>query len=308
MKRKVFLCEDIHQKAYELLMRHFDIVCDINEIDKVEAVIVRNFHVDQVFIDRCTHLKILAIHGTGYDNVDLNYLKEKNIVVFHVPKENALSVAEFVIALMLNLSRKVYLADRLLQSQQVIDTGSRVLEGIEISHKTFGMIGYGNIARKLSAILQNGFAMKVIAYSPSLTVEEANELCIERCQSVEEVFEKANFISIQCSLNEQTKGMIDLEILKHAKKDSFFINTSRGAIVNEHDLYIALKKKIIRAAACDVFMEEPPTKDNPLLTLDNFIATSHIGATTEEALYRVGMKVVKGMIDYFNGKEINNRL
>lgn len=308
IKKKVFLCEDIHQQAYELLEKHFDIISDLCDIDKADAMIIRNLKVDRDFIEQCRHLQILAVHGTGYDDVDLDYLKEKNIVVFHVPGENALSVAELVVALILNLTRKVYLADRLLQSGEVIETGSKYLEGIEISHKTFGIIGCGNIARKTAFILQNGFGMNVVAYSPSLTLKKADKLHMERCQTIEEVFEKADIVSVHCSLNNQTRGMIDLDVFKHAKKDCFFINTARGAIVNENDLYIALKDGLIKAAACDAFVEEPPDINQALLKLDNFLATPHIGATTDEALKRVGMKAVKGIIDYFAGKEVCHRL
>lgn len=308
MKKKVFLCEDIHQKAYERLACHFEIISDINNITDAEAIIVRNMYIDKMLIDQCQCLKILAVHGTGYDGIDLKYLKEKNITVFNVPAENALSVAELVVALILNVSRKIYLADRLLQSNQIIETGSALFAGSEISYKTLGLIGCGNTAQKTAYILQNGFNMKVIAYSPSLTLEKAKELNIEKYHSIKEVFEKADIVSIHCALNEQTKGMINLKILKHAKKECILINTARGAIIDEHDLYIALKEKIIQGAACDVFVEEPLHPNNPLLKLDNFIATCHIGATTDEALYRVGMKVVEGIINFFHNQEIPNRL
>lgn len=306
--KKVFLCEDIHQQAYDLLEKHFEIINDFHEINKAEAMIVRNIKVDRALVERCPHLQIVAVHGTGYDQVDIDYLKEKDIVVFHVPGENALSVAEFVVTLILNLTRKVYLADRMIQNGEVVEIGTKSLQGMEISGKTLGLVGCGNIARKTASILQNGFGMKVVVYSPSLTVAKAEKWHIERCDSIEEVFEKADIVSIHCSLNQDTKNMIDLEVLKHAKKDSLLINTARGSIINENDLYFALKSGLLKGAACDVFVEEPPHKNHPLLTLNHFLATPHIAATTNEALQRVGMKVVKGLIDYFSGKDIQHQL
>lgn len=308
MKKKVFLAEDIHQDAKALLEKSFEIISHIDDIEYVEAIITRNIKIDKAFIDRCCCLKVVAIHGTGYDDVDIDYLKEKNIAVFHVPGENALSVAELTVALILNLARKVYAVDRLLQEHQLIEIGSKQYEGMEISYKTVGMIGFGNTARKTAYILQNGFMMKVIVYSPSLTLQEAKRYHVKICQSLEELFEKADIVCVHCSLNEKTKNMINLEVLKHAKRHCLFVNTARGAVVNEHDLYVALKNNIIKGAASDVFVEEPPSYKNPLLSLPCFLATPHLGATTDEALYRVGMKTVNGIIDYFAGKEIENKL
>lgn len=308
MKRKIFLCEPVHQQAYELLKKHFEIVHDWHELVQVEGMIVRNFRVDSKLIARCPKLQIVAVHGTGYDRIDVACLKSKGITVFRVPGENAQSVAEFTVALMLNLSRKVYLADRWLQQEHVIEPGTKLLEGTELFAKTVGLIGWGQIARKTAFILQKGFMMKVIVYSPSLTKKQACDDQIEKCQSLKELFTRADIISVHCSLNDQTRTMINEDVLRYAKKDCLLINTARGEIIDEEALFQALKNGMIKGAASDVFMHEPVSKNHPLLSLPQFLATPHLGATTDEALYCVGMKVVNGLTDYFAGKEIENQL
>lgn len=308
MQKKVFLSEDLHHEAYELLAKNFQIINDFNNIQEVEAIITRNLKIDKAVIDDCVNLKVVAIHGTGYDHVDVKYLKQKGISVFHVPGENALSVAELVVGCILNLSRNLYEADRLLHQGMTLKPGTGQLMGMEISHKVFGMIGCGHIARMTADILRQGFGMKIIAYSPSFDEKKAKMWQIENCQSPEEVFAKADIVSIHCSLNDQTRHMIDYKMLCHAKKDCLLINTARGAILKEDDLYRALKEGVIKAAACDVFSHEPVDIHHPLLTLNNFLATPHIGATTEEALKRVGMKTVEGIINYFEHKKIDHIL
>lgn len=308
MQKKVFLGEDIHREAYDLLSKYCQIISDFKDIKEVDGIITRNLTIDKTIIDDCTNLKVVAIHGTGYDHVDVEYLKQQGITVFHVPGENALSVAELVVGCVLNLSRKIYEADRLFHRGETLMPGTGQLMGMEISHKVFGMIGCGHIARMTADILRQGFGMKIIAYSPSLDERKAKIWQIEKCQSPEEVFANADIVSIHCALNDQTWHMIDYKMLCHAKRKCLLINTARGAIVKEDDLYRALKEGIIKAAACDVFSHEPLDVHHPLLTLDNFLATPHIGATTEEALKRVGMKTVKGMINYFEHKKIDNIL
>lgn len=305
--KKVFLCEDLHPQAYQLLKEHFEIIHERENIDQIDALITRNILVNKELVDQCPQLKIVAVHGTGYDHVDVAYLKEKGIVVFHVPGQNALSVAEMTVALILDLSRKISYSHQLLHFHSV-KIGTQELAGHEISHKTIGLIGFGEIAKKVCTILQNGFSMKVIAYSPHLTHRDASLFSIDICQSIEEVFEKADIVSIHCPLNEQTRHLIDMNIIKHAKKNCLLINTARGAIVCEDDLYDALKQGIIAGAASDVFEHEPVSRQHPLLTLNHFIATPHLGATTEEALYRVGMKTVENLIDYFSHQRVAGQL
>ncbi len=295
---KVFLCEDIHKDAYDKLAANAQIISDYEKLPQAEAVINRNLRIDAAWMDRCPNLKVIGIHGTGTDGVDLSAAKERGIHVFNVPHQNAGSVAELIVAFALMLSRNLHRADRLMQEGKITENGPASLMGVELQGKTFGMIGCGEIAKIAANILKNGFGMKIIGTSPSLTKEKAIEEGFTYAVSVEEVLKKADIINIGACLNETTRNLITYDKLKLTKKGAVLINTARGGIVNENDLARALGDGSLHAAACDVFEEEPPRKDHPLLGLDNFIATPHIGATTDEALYRVGINVVNGILSF----------
>lgn len=300
---KVFLCEYIHPKAYELLQSKAEIVEDFDRIHEVDAIINRNLHIDGELMKSCPNLKVIGIHGTGKDGVDLEAAARLGVKVVYVPYENADSVAELIIGFMIAAARKIALADRMVLAGKVTGCAPEELKGVEIAGKTFGMVGCGDIAMRAARRLQKGFAMRLVGYSPSLTDEKASKMGIERCSSINEVFERSDFVNLGVHLNNQTRGLIRKENLMHAKKGCILLNTSRGEVIDEHDLYEALTDGTLYAAACDVFVKEPPTPDNKLVGLPNFLATPHIGANTEEALYRVGKSVVMQIIDVLEGRE-----
>lgn len=294
---KVFLCEFIHSEARKYLEMNAEIISDWNKINEVDAIINRNLQITKETMDKAKNLKAIAIHGTGIDGVDMDEAKKRGIHVFSTPHQNADSVAELIVGLTLSLTRKISLAGKLIGEGREIDNAPSELKGIELRQKTFGLIGVGDIAIRAAKIMKYGFGMNVIGYSRSLTKEKAKELEIEYCSSIEEVLRSSDIVNIGVPLNNSTVNMINNEKIKLMKKTAYLINTSRGKVVDEKALYNALKNKHIAGAACDVFVTEPPTLDNPLLSLNNFVATPHIGANTDEALYRVGMAVVKGILE-----------
>ncbi len=294
---KVFLCEFIHPEARRHLERKAEIISDWNKINEVDAIINRNLEITKDIMDKAPNLKVIAIHGTGIDGVDMDEAKKRGIHVFSTPHQNADSVAELIVGLTLSLTRKISLAGKLIGNGKEIDNAPAELKGIELREKTFGLIGVGDIAIRASKIMKYGFGMKVIGFSRSLTEEKAKELGIGYCSSIEEVLKNSDIVNIGVSLDSSTVNMINNEKIKLMKSTSYLINTSRGKVIDEKALYNALKNNEIAGAACDVFVNEPPTLDNPLLSLDNFIATPHIGANTDEALYRVGMAVVNGIFE-----------
>lgn len=295
---KVFLCEPIHRSAYELLQQNTEIINDMKHIDQCDIIITRNIQIDQELMDKCHHLKLIAIHGTGCDDVDMSYAKEKGIDVVNTPGENALSVSELIITMMLELSRRTRLLHNDYIEGKIKSVAPKEYIGNEISYKTFGMIGVGDIAKKTACILRDGFHMNIIGYSRSLTKEKANQLGIGYCETIKEVMELSDFVSIGTSLNEQTYHMISEKELSYMKPTAFLINTARGAIVDEEALYHALCHHYIAGAGIDVLENEPVSPTHRLLLLDNVVYTPHMGATTDEALYRVGMCVVHSILEY----------
>lgn len=296
---KVFLCEYIHPTALALLEAHAEVVTDPAIAD---GAINRNLRMDRQWMLGCPSLKVIGIHGTGTDGVDLEAARELGIRVIYAPGENADSVAELIVCFALMLSRHVAQFDRQIQSGAVPVSGGGTLVGSELHGKVFGMIGCGTIARKAAAMLKGAFGVEAVGYSRSLTPERAEALGIGYCTSVAEVFEKANIISVGVPLNSSTRNLVDAAALSHARPGAMLINTARGGVVDEAALYDALTNGTLAAAACDVLSQEPPTTANPLVSLPNFLATPHIGAATDEALSRVSNSTVRQVVDVLEGR------
>lgn len=297
---KIFLCEAIHQDAYEILKKNFEIINNLNDIYQCEIIINRNLIMDAHFIDQCHSLKLIVVHGTGYDHIDINHAKKKHIHLANTPHLNSLSVSELIITMMLELSRKTIQINHDYKQNLIHKIAPIQYLGCEISYKTFGIIGTGDIALKTAQILKNGFHMKIIAYSRSLTPQKAKKLGFEYCQSMNDVFKNADYISIGTSLTKETYHMITSEQLSLMKPSAYLINTARGAIIDEDALYEKLKNREIAGAGLDVLENEPLPAHHRLLSLDNVIYTPHIGGSTDEALKRIGMAVVDIIMEYKN--------
>lgn len=299
---KIFLVEPIHPVAYNKLKESYEIVDDYSLLNTCEIVVSRNLKINKEFIDCCLMLELIIIHGTGYDDVDIEYAKKKGIHLLNTPGQNALSVSELIITLMLQLSRQTLLLYNDYKDNKIKTIAPIDYLGHEISYKTFGIIGLGDIALKTIKILKAGFHMKIIAYSPSFTKEKADLLGIVYCETMDDVFRNSDYVSIGCALTKDTYHMIDKHYLSLMKKSAYLINTSRGAIINEDDLYDVLKDKRIAGAALDVLETEPIVYNHRLLQLDNVLYTPHIGGSTDEALLRVGMILVDSIHKYKDGE------
>lgn len=300
---KVFLCEHIHPDALALLRTRAEIISDLSRIAEADFIINRNLRLDASLLEQAVNLKAVAIHGTGTDGVDLACCAQRGIRVFSVPHENADSVAELIVAFALVLLRKLHLADRNVCAGAPLVNAPPQLSGSELGGKTLGLVGAGDIALRAARIMRDGFGVRVIGYSPSLTPQKAAALGIGCCATVEEVLQQADIVNIGVHRTPATENLIDLPRLRMMQPHAVLINTARGGVVNEQALYQALTEGIIAAAACDVFETEPPTRENPLVGLANFVATPHIGANTNEALRRVGMAVVEGIFAIMDGGE-----
>jgi len=298
---KVFLCESIHPKALELLQSRAEIISDWARIDEVDAIINRNLKLPYELLSKIPNLKVIAVHGTGSDGIDLEYCDAHGITIVYVPFQNADSVAELIVTLTLALLRKIPLADRMVTSGTLTQNAPPELFGNELRGKTIGLIGVGDIARRMARIMIHGFGCKVIGYDPYFPTEKAAEVGIARCETPEDVMRQADVISLGVHLTESTANMINAERLALCKPTAVLVNASRGGVVDEQALYEALKAGHLAAAACDVWLSEPPTLDNPLVGLPNVLATPHLGANTDEALERVGVRMVEDIFTVLDG-------
>lgn len=306
--KKIFLCEDIDFEAYKLLDQHFIIIDDIDHINECHGIFSRNLKINKDFIDKCDSLEIIGIHGSGIDDVDIEYIKQKDIHIFNTPNLNSLSVAELIVSFILTMSRKTNILNNDFKKGMINNVAPIKYLGSEISNKTLGLIGTGNISVKAANILKYGFNMNIIAYSRSLTPDKAKKLGFIYKDSIIDVLKESDFINIGMSLNADTYHMINKELLKYISPHAYLINTARGAIVNENDLYYALSNKWFAGYACDVLEYEPVSSNYPLIQLDNVFYTPHIGGSTKECLFRVGNAVVQGFISYFNNESVDNMI
>jgi D-3-phosphoglycerate dehydrogenase len=267
----------------------------IQKVKDLDAMIVGIEKITDKVIAAAQKVKIIAKHGAGVDNIDMKAASSKGIVVTSAPGANSDAVADLTIALFLAVARKIPFADRSVRE----GTWPRIA-GVQLSGKVLGIIGLGQIGKKV-AKRALGFDMKILAYD----VVKDEAFAVKNgitYTTMEEIFPQCDYISLHIPLTPSTQHLIGEKELKMMKKDTVLVNISRGNIVDEEALYQALKEGIIRGAALDVFAQEPALKANPLLTLDNFIATPHMGGYTVEALRDTGMICVRDIVSMLEGK------
>ena len=267
-------------------------------INQVDAVIIGGTPLTGELIEKSS-LKIIAKHGVGVDNIDIEAATKKRIPVTITKGANSNSVAELTISFIFALSRNITRAHHDLYNDK--NWGNFV--GIEIARKTLGLIGLGSIGKEV-AKKAVALGMKVIVFDKNLDKDFVEKYGIST-SDIDTILKESDFVSVHVPLTNETKHLIDRNKLKLMKKTAFLINTSRGGTVNERDLVEALKNNWIAGAALDVF-ENEPLRDSPLFECDNVIMTPHIGAHTFEAIYNMSMMAAKSIVDFFSGKVPEN--
>jgi len=250
--------------------------------------------ITKAVLEAATKLKIVTKHGAGVDNIDIPAATERKIPVVSAPGANSDAVADLAIGLFISMARRIPLADRSVKQGKWPR-----MAGVQINGKVLGIIGLGQVGKKV-AKRATGFDMKIFAYDVVKDEAYARKWGITYL-SLEEVLGQADFLSIHIPLLPSTRGLIGDKQLRLMKKDAFLVNLSRGHIVDEQALYQALTEERLRGAALDVFSSEPPG-DSPLLKLDHFISTPHMGGYTYEALRETGMICVRAIVDVLEGR------
>lgn len=314
---KVFLCETIHPEAYRLLSEHAEIISSRERMGESDALISRVISVGAAEMEAMPELKVIAVHGTGTDGIDLAEAKKRGIRVVYAPHMNANAVAELNVSLLLAVMRKVVYARRLIDGagqegctpenaavlpQDRMAFAQGALRGHELRGKTAGFVGFGAIGSRTAEILHYGFGMECLAWSPSLTPERAEKHGSRAASSAEEVFRSADAVFLALPLNDKTRGIAGRKHLAEMKKGAVLINASRAGLVDEEALREMLENGSLGGAASDVLQDEFPGADHPLLQFPDFVVTPHIGANTDEALYEVGMCCVRQILDVLAGK------
>jgi len=270
----------------------------IRALKQADAVLCGNdLRVNEALFAMAPGLKAIAKLGVGLDTVDIDAASRHGVVVFYTPGANNQAVADHTFALMLCLARRLLYCDRSLREKRWEHT--RII-AIEIWQKTLGIIGLGAIGRCV-AMRARGFQMKVVAYDPYWPEEFAEQQDIQQV-SLEDLLGASDIVTIHAPLTPENRGLINAARLKLMKPSALLINAARGEIVNEIDLYQALKTGVIAGAGIDVFEHEPPI-ETPLLELDNVVLSPHTAAFTREALNNMSMGIVDQLIDFYHGKK-----
>jgi D-3-phosphoglycerate dehydrogenase len=274
------------------------------EIQDVDALIIRSStKVNKEVLAAAKNLKIIGRAGIGVDNIDCSAATEQGVIVVNTPSGNATTTAEHAIAMLMALSRHIPQADKSMH-QGAWEKSK--FTGTEITGKSLGVFGYGNIG-KIVADRAQGLKMKVMVFDPFLNAEIAAKNRIELVTK-ETLFERSDYITVHVPLNDSTRNLINKKTIETMKTGVYILNCARGGIVNESDLIEGLNSGKIAGAAIDVFEEEPPPKDNPLLKHERVICTPHLGASTEEAQVNVAVQVAEQIRDYLLTGEIRNGL
>ncbi len=259
-----------------------------------EGLIVRSeTKVTADLLDAANSLRVIGRAGVGVDNIDVPAATIRGVVVMNAPDGNTITTAEHTIAMLISLARSIPQASSSLKSGR---WDRKKFIGVELQGKTLGIVGLGRIGRVVASRAR-AMGMTIVAYDPFIAPEQARDLEIELA-TLDEVYARADFLTVHTPLTPETRGIVDREALGKMKPGARIINCARGGLVDEDALYEALTSGAIAGAALDVFNQEPPPSDHPLLQLDQVIVTPHLGASTKEAQEGVAFTVAEQMRDY----------
>ncbi|WP_026701539.1 hydroxyacid dehydrogenase [Salibacterium aidingense] len=275
----------------------------VSTIRNCDAVLIRTMELSSQIIEQAPRLKIIARHGVGLDNIDVNTALKKGVYVTNVPRANINAVAEHVMGMMIAGARQFIQADQGLRKGH-FSIRNQIL-GIELKGKTLGIVGFGNIGHLIAEKAYYGLGMKVNVYDPYLDARNIPAF-VHKTEDQREIFKNADIVTLHVPYLSSTHHLVNENAFSMMKDSAILLNAARGEIVKEKALIQALKEKEIRGACLDVFEKEPPGKDHPLWELDNVFVTPHMAALTEEAMENMAVTCADAIINVMNGEEPEN--
>lgn len=308
--KRVLIDRPLHKKVLAELEKYAEVVKIYNDDKKaledsirtVDAVICSAaLKMTEEIISLAKNLKAIGRPGVGYDSVDIKAATKKGIPVVYAPDGPTESVAEHVIGFMIMLAKKLTLVERALKEDGDFGIRTRIT-GMELKGKVLGLVGAGRIGKRVAEIAGPGLGMEIQIYDPFF--DKNTDFLNGRYTLVadlNELLETSDVISIHIPYTKDTEKFIGKQEFKRMKKEAIFINTARGKVVDEQALIEALKNGEIQSAGLDVYEKEPPDPDNPLFKLDNTVTTPHLSSFTDDGKMKMGMIVVKGIIDVLEG-------
>ncbi len=308
MIRKVVVSQAPHPDAQKMLEERFTVVVPESSDEAVfteacrdaDAIVLRtNVAVTRAVIEQCPNLKIVSRTGAGVDNVDVEAATERGILVCNVVGVNSVSVAEQAVTLMASVLKRVCYMDNAVRTGNWKARRGNTTH--ELAGKTVGVVGLGNIGRRVASICSKGFGMKILAHDPYAKETIAKEGYTD-CDSLEQLFSEADIVTLHCPNIPETHGLASRGLLSKMKPGAILVNSARGEVVDEPALVELLQQGKIAGAGLDVFEQEPPPADHPLYKLDNVVLSPHVGALTEEVSTKVALESAQAVLDFADGK------
>ena len=313
--KKILIIQPIHEEGINLLKDNSDFEYEVvdnidteflkSKIKDCDGISSRTAKLSGDVIEAANNLKIISRHGVGYDNIDLEVSKKKDITLAITATANAVAVAEHVMFMILNISKRGSLYDETVKSGK-FNERNKLPKTVELWNKNILIAGFGRIGQALIKRCL-GFEMNVFVFDPFVSKEFIEKRGGTKVDNLSETSKDMDAISLHIPLNDKTKNIIDYELLKSMKKNCIIINAARGGIVNEVDLDRALNENLIFGAGLDVFETEPPAENNPLLKNKKVFLSPHTAAFTEECMTRMGKETIQNIFDFFDGSLENSK-
>jgi len=309
----VLICDPISPKGIEYFKKQPGLRVTVLEkrlseaellpiVGDVEAIVVRSeTKVTRKVMEAAPKLRVVGRAGVGVDNVDTDAATQRGVIVMNTPSGNTISTAELTFSMLMALARKIPQANA---SMKAGEWNRKAFQGTELYNKTLGILGMGRIGSEV-AKRAIAFGMTVLAYDPYLNLTRAKAMGVELLE-LDEIYARADFITVHMPMTDETKGMINTAAFAKMKKGVRVLNCARGGIINETDLYEAVKNGKVAGAALDVYETEPLPKEFGLRELPQVIMTPHLGASTDEAQENVGIEVAEAITDYLLNGAVRN--
>jgi len=315
-KMKVFLTRTLHDFAIKELKKHFKIEIYngpfpmskkklLSKIKDFDGLICFPYDtIDKEVINAGTKLKTISAFSVGYDQIDTKHAKERKIKIGYTPNVLTVATADLTIALILDVLRRVTEGDRLIRRGDWKEVfGADTYVGDEINGKTLGILGLGRIGSEVAKKAKI-FGMNVIYHNRNRLTPGQEKGLKARFVPLNELFSKSDIVSIHIPYSSKTHELVDISLIKKMKKSAYIVNTSRGKIIKEKDLILALKRNIIAGAALDVFYHEPIGKNNPLAKMQNVVVTPHIGSSSVVTRAKMAEITVENLKRGLSGKKL----
>ena len=313
--KKILVIQPIHEEGINLLKNNsnfeYEVVDNVDteflksKIKDCYGISIRTAKLSGDVIEAANNLKIISRHGVGYDNIDLEVSKKKDITLAITATANAVAVAEHVMFMILNISKRGSMYDDTVKSGK-FNERNKLPKTVELWNKNILIAGFGRIGQALIKRCL-GFEMNVFVFDPFVSKEFIEKRGGTKVDNLSETSKDMDAMSLHIPLNDETKNIINYELLKSMKKNCIIINAARGGIVNEVDLDRALNENLIFGAGLDVFETEPPAENNPLLKNKKVFLSPHTAAFTEECMTRMGKETIQNIFDFFDGSLENSK-